>query len=95
MGVAEGTCTIEKRIRMKRYILLLVLFGIFFVLPNLAAADCTGLGGFSSFAVQGTIAMATIPVCFIVLLKTSKLGSFSLERHASIQDNKGLGSQES
>jgi hypothetical protein len=72
MGVAEGKCTIEKRIRMKRYILLLVLFGIFFVLPNLAAADCTDLGGFSSFALQGT---NTVVLC----AGSAPIGKFDIQ----------------
>jgi len=37
---------------MKRFFIFLC-FGIFVVLPNLVLAECTEIGGFSSFFVEG------------------------------------------
>jgi hypothetical protein len=40
--------------RMKREILLPLCFGILFLLPNLSSAECTDIGYFSSFTLEGS-----------------------------------------
>ena len=37
---------------MKKYILILLVLGILFILPNLILADCVGLGGFNNFVLS-------------------------------------------
>jgi len=39
---------------MKKYILVLLCFGVLVTLPSLTLADCVDLGGFSSFSVDGS-----------------------------------------
>jgi hypothetical protein len=38
---------------MKKYIVILVCFGILMSLPNLTWADCGDIGGFTGFSVDG------------------------------------------
>ena len=39
---------------MKKKFFFVLSFGIFFLLPNLSSAECTTIGGFSSFSLEGT-----------------------------------------
>jgi hypothetical protein len=39
---------------MKKKILLTVCLGIFFLLPSLSSAECTRIGGFNNFSLEGT-----------------------------------------
>ncbi len=38
---------------MKKSIFFALSFGIFFLLPNLSSAECTDIGGFYSFSLEG------------------------------------------
>jgi len=41
----------ERRLKMKKNVLILVFLGVLVLLPNLVLADCAGLGNFTSFSV--------------------------------------------
>jgi hypothetical protein len=43
----------KRRCEMKKNILILVWLGILLVFPGIVLADCAGIGGFSSFSVDG------------------------------------------
>jgi hypothetical protein len=38
---------------MKKKFFFVLSLGIFFLLPNLSSAECTTIGGFSSFSLEG------------------------------------------
>jgi hypothetical protein len=39
---------------MKKNLFLALFLGIVFLLPNLSSAECTSIGGFSNFSLEGT-----------------------------------------